>query len=186
MTRWATLRGIALAALLAAVLTLVVRLGLIPPYRDITGFVPFDVHMRLTRVMIGIELGAFPQGAATGIYIAFALVDAVRAAATAWLFVLLWRWLFEYFPARLSGFLSRGGIRLVPVYVVGLDIVAKMGFYRVLEGGSMATQVSLVDFSVMAHRMGFALADARNYLTVGFTLIAAIGFWRRYRALRRT
>jgi hypothetical protein len=185
IARRATSRGIALAALIVVVLTLIVRFALIPAYRDITGFVPFDAHARLSRVMIGIELGAFPQGAATGVYIVFALVDIARAAAAAWLFVLAWRWLFEYFPARLSGFLSRGGILLVPVYVVALDIAAKVGFFRLLESGSVAAHTALVDFSVMAHRMGFALADARNYLTVGFILIAAIGFWRRMRAARR-
>jgi len=186
IARRATPRGIALAALIVVGLTLIVRFALIPAYRDITGFVPFDAHARLSRVMIGIELGAFPQGAATGAYAVFALVDAARAVAVAWLFVLAWRWLFDYFPARLFGFLARGGILLVPVYVVALDVAAKVGFYRVLESGSVSAQIALVDFCVMAHRMGLALADARNYLTAGFMLIAAIGFWRRYRAPRRS
>lgn len=180
---YATVRGILAAAVIVALLALLVRLVLIPAYQDVTGFIPFDAQPRLSQVMIGIELGAFAKGAATDAYTLFAMGDIVRGMAVAWFFTLVWAWLFAKAPSRLFGFLARGGIFLVPTYVVILDVAAKLGFYRLLLGLSDPDYSAVANFSVTAHRLSFALADLRLYLTAGFILIAVFIFMLQRRML---
>ena len=178
---YATVRGVAVAAAVTGLLALVVSLLLIPAYREVTGFIPFDAQARLSHFMIGVELGAVDKGKATQIYALFAAVDVVYAAATAWLFILFWSWLFAMAPTRLFAFLMRGGILLVPFYVFILDVIAKVGFFRLVRGLDDSAYAAAVDFSVMVHRLGFALRDLRSYLTMAFLLAIAIGFLLRRR-----
>ena len=180
---YATVRGVAVAAAVTGLLALVVSLLLIPAYREVTGFIPFEAQPRLSHFMIGVELGAVDKGKATHIYALFAAVDVVYAAATAWLFTLFWNWLFTMAPTRLFAFLTRGGILLVPFYVFILDVVAKVGFFQLVRGLDDSAYAAAVDFSVLVHRFGFALRDLRNYLTVAFPLAVAIGFLLRRRRL---
>jgi hypothetical protein len=168
----ATPRGFAVAVSVVALLTLTVQCALIPPYEAITGYVPFDAQPRLSQFMVGVELGAFTKGAATAPYVFYAIGDAFAAMATAWLFVLFWHSLFERVPTRLFTFLTRGGILMVPVYVLVLDFVAKVGFFRLLHGIEEPSYAATVDFSVTVHRLAMALADLRNYLAAAFVVIA--------------
>lgn len=167
-----TARGLAAAVAMTVLLTLTVKFALIPPYEFITGYVPFDAQPRLSQFMVGVELGAFAKGAATPAYVIYAVGDAFAAMATAWLFVLFWHGLFERVPTRLFAFLTRGGILLVPVYVLVLDLVAKGGFFRLLQGIEEPSYAATVDFSVTVHRLAMALADLRNTLTAAFVVIA--------------
>lgn len=180
-TSCATVRGIVVAAAAVGLLALVVNLLLIPAYREATGFIPFDAQARLSHFMLGVELGAVDKGKAAHIYALFAAVDVLYAAATAWLFTVFWSWLFAMAPTRLFAFLTRGGILLVPFYVLILDVAAKVGFFRLVRGLDDPAYAATVDFSVMIHRLGFALRDLRNYLTVAFLLAIAIGFLLRRR-----
>lgn len=178
---YATVRGVAVAAAATGLLALVVSLLLIPAYREVTGFIPFDAQDRLSHFMVGVELGAVDKGKATQIYALFAAVDTLYAVATAWLFTLFWSWLFDMAPTRLFAFLTRGGILMVPFYVLILDVVAKAGFFRLVRGLDDAAYAVTVDFAVMIHRLGFALRDLRNYLTVAFLVAIAVGFLLRRR-----
>jgi hypothetical protein len=180
----ATLRGLAFAAGVAALLALTVHVALIPPYEAITGYVPFDAQARLSQFMVGVELGAFAKGAATGAYVIYAVGDALSAVATAWLFMLFWQWLFARAPTRLFAFLARGGILLVPVYVLALDLAAKVGFFRLVKGLEEPSYAATVDFSVTVHRLAMALADLRNYVTAVLVVTAIVSLllkrhWRR-------
>jgi hypothetical protein len=171
----ATLRGLGAAIGLAVVLALVVQFVVIPPYREITGFIPFDAQPRLSHVMVGIELGAVAKGTAAGAYVVFALVDALSAAATAWAFTLGWVLLFALAPNRIFAFLTRGGIMMIPLYVLALDLVAKVGFFRLVSGLDGPDYSAAIDFSVLTHRLELAMTDLRNYLTAGFLLMAMTG-----------
>jgi hypothetical protein len=170
----ATPRALAASALAAVVLALTVKFALIPPYESMTGYVPFDAQPRLSQFMVGVELGAFAKGEATGAYALFAAGDALSAAASAWLFMLFWTWLFAEVPTRLFAFLSRGGIIMMPLYVLVLDVAAKVAFFRLVNGLEEPAYAATVDFSVFVHRLAVALADIRNAVTAALVLIAAV------------
>lgn len=164
-----------------AVLLLVERTTLIPAYREITGFTPFDLQAPLSHVMIGVELGAFEERAARGAYSAFAAVDFALGVATAAMFTFLWMWLFEKAPSRIFAFLKRGGTLMVPTYAVVLDMAAKLGFYRLLQGLSGEALADTIEFCATIHRLHIALADIRNILTAVFLALATGVIVRRLR-----
>lgn len=170
----ATPRGFAMALGAVALLTLTVKFALMPPYEAITGYVPFDAQPGLSQFMIGVELGAFAKGAATSAYVIYAIGDAAAAMATAWLFILLWHGLFQRVPTRLFAFLTRGGILLVPLYVLALDLAAKVGFFRLLNGVEDPGYGAAADFSVTVHRLAMGLAEIRNYMTAAFVVMAIV------------
>jgi hypothetical protein len=172
----ATGRNIIGTSMAAAVMWSAATFILIPAYRDITGFAPFDVQSPLSRFMIGIELGAFEESAAIGAYIMFAIVDGLRGILLACAVMLSWLWLFARRPTKLSAMLVRGGILLVPWYVVLLDITAKFAFARLLKGLSGASYGATIEFAATVHRIEFAFIDLRNYLTVAFIVLAALDF----------
>lgn len=165
----------------AAVLYLVERVTLIPAYREITGFEPFDLQTPLSHVMIGIELGAFDERLAAGPYTAFAAVDFALTVAIAAMFTFLWMWLFAKAPNRLFAFLKRGGIMLMPTYVVILDMAAKVAFYRLLQGLSGEALTETIEFSATIHRLHMAVADIRNILTAVFAALVTAAVVRRLR-----
>ena len=169
---WTGGRGFIAAVVIAGILALVERFSLIPAYRAVTGFTPFDVQFPLSHFMVGVELGAFDKAAARGVYIAFAAVDAVYQLAVAGVFTLLWMWLFARAPMALVAFLRRGGILMVPTYAVLLDLVTKAGFVRLLQGPGGADAGGIIEFSVTVHRLAFAVADIRNILTAVFLALA--------------
>jgi hypothetical protein len=171
----ATLRGLAVAIALAVALALAVRFVATTPYHDVTGFLPFDLQSNLSHVMVGIELGTVVKGTARDAYLLFAAFDVLSAAATAWAFMLAWVWVFAAVPNRLFAMLSRGGIHMVPFYVLTLDLAAKAGFFRLVSGLEGDDYADAIDFSVIAHRVAFAMMDVRNYLTVAFILAALTG-----------
>ncbi|MBY0509520.1 MAG: hypothetical protein K2P94_05150 [Rhodospirillaceae bacterium] len=170
----ATPRGLGVAAGAVMLLMLTVQFALIPPYEAITGYLPFDAQPRLSQFMVGVELGAFAKGTATMAYVMYAIGDALADMATAWLFVLFWHGLFEKIPTRLFAFLARGGILLVPLYVLAMDLAAKAGFFRLLNGVEGPSYAATADFSVTVHRLAMVLADLRNYLTAAFVVIAIV------------
>lgn len=174
-------RGIMAAGAAAAVLWLVARTVLVPAYRDITGFVPFDLQSPLSHVMIGVELGAFEERAALGAYAAFAAVDFALGIAKAALFIFVWMWLFDSAPTRIFSFLRRGGILLLPLYVVILDGAAKVGFHRLLQGLSGEALSATIEYCATVHRLHMAVADIRNLLTAVFLALAAAVTVRRLR-----
>jgi hypothetical protein len=177
--RWATIRGMAVAAAATAILGLATHLLLVPPYREITGFAPFDLQFPLSQVMIGIELGAFAKNAAAWAYTHFAIAHFAFGLATAVLFALAWAWLFEKCPTRMFGFFMRGGILMLPFYVVLLDAVEKAGFSRLLSGAAAQSYSATIEFCVTVHRLKFALADIRNYVTLAIVVIVGITLLRR-------
>ena len=178
----ATPRGLVLAAVAVGAFAALSHFAMIPAYRQITGFAPFDVQFPLSRFGVAVVLGAIGKGAATQVYVLFAITDLAYAAATAWFFTLLWVWLFAKVPMRLFATLTRGGILLLPSYVVVTDLAAKAGFFRLLGGLSGPSYGATIEFSVMAHRVAFALMDLRNYLTGAFLLLFAFGALARWRA----
>ena len=169
-----TLRALLMMAAMTAALGLLSRFVFGPLYRSVTGFLPFDAQFPLSKIMIVVELGAFDKGAATTPYLLFAAVDLAYMIATAALFTMIWMWLFTKFPSPLFGFLRRGGIAMLPSYIVALDIVTKIGFFRLVSGLSGADYASVVEFCATVHRLKFALGDIRTYLTVGFLLAIAL------------
>ncbi len=172
----ATGRSLIIVAAVTSVLGLTSHLILAPIYRGITGFTPFDFQSSLSNFMIAVELGAFAEGAATNAYVTFATVDMAYVLATAYLFTLLWSWLFVKSPTRLFAFLVRGGILLLPSYIVVLDLVAKIGFFRLLRGLSGPSYAMTVEFCAVVHRLKFAVMDIRNGLTAAVVLAVAVGF----------
>lgn len=175
-----TLRALIIAAATAGSLGLLARFVFSPLYHGVTGFLPFDVQSPLSKIMIAVELGAFDKDAALTPYMLFAGIDLAYGLATAALFTLAWMWLFAKYPrgsgaSVLFDFLRRGGIAMLPSYVVVLDIVSKIGFFRLIGGLSGEDYAGAVEFCATVHRLKFALADIRNYLTVSFLIAVAVG-----------
>jgi len=181
---WSVGRGLLAATVTGATLGLVENLSLVPAYREITGFVPFDLQFPLSNFMIGVELGAFNKAAALDVYKVFAAVDVVYMAAVAAMFTLLWIWLFSLVPLRFFTFLKRGGILMIPTYVVVLDIVTKTGFFRLLQGLSGEDFTDTIEFCTIVHRLKYAVIDIRNYVTIAFVLVAVTYVILRRRARR--
>jgi hypothetical protein len=178
----ATPRGLLIIAAIAGMLHLAARLYVVPIYREITGFVPFDLQSRLSKFMIAVELGAFDKGAAADIYRVFAALDFGAGIFTALLFAASWNWIFAKAPTRTFRLLTRGGIVLLPAYVVMLDAVAKVGYLRVLGDLSGPSYAATIEFCVAVHGLKFALIDIRNYGTLAIIVIAAATLVRRRRA----
>lgn len=181
MAGWSKGRGAVAAAALAGSLYLVERASLIPAYREITGFAPFDLQKPLSQVMIGIELGAFEERTAIGAYAAFAAVDFVRGAALAAMLTFLWMWMFEKAPTKAFTFLKRGGILMLPSYVVSLDMAAKVGLYRLLQGLNGNALTETIAFCATVHRLQLAVADIRDILAAAFLGVAAAVAVKRLR-----
>lgn len=174
----ATVKGLAMIAGIAAVLHLLARAYLVPIYREITGFVPFELQSQLSKFMIAVELGAFEKGAASEIYRVFAAVDFAAGIFSALLFSALWVWLFAKAPSRVFGYLKRGGIAFLPFYVVVLDVITKVGYTRLLGELDSASFAATIELCAAVHRLKFALVDIRNYATIALLLIAAVSLLR--------
>ena len=181
MAGWSKGRGAVAAAAVAGSLYLVERVSLILAYRAITGFAPFDLQTPLSQVMIGIELGAFEERAAIGAYAAFAAVDFMLGVALAAMFTFLWMWLFEKAPTKAFTFLKRGGILMLPSYVVILDMAAKVGFYRLLQGLGGEALAETIEFCATVHRLHLAVADIRDIMAAVFVGVAAAVAAKRLR-----
>ena len=171
-----------IAAAAVTVFGLISHFVLIPTYREITSFTPFDVQVPLSQFMIAVELGAFAKGAATNAYILFAMIDLAYAITTAWMFTLVWQELFSRAPTQLFAFLTRGSILWVPSYVVILDLVAKAGFLRLIQGTAGPPYIATIEFCSDVHRLKFAIVGVRNYLTAAFALIAAFEILSKLRS----
>lgn len=182
----ATGRGLAVAAGAAVVFGLISRLFLVPAYHGISGFTPFDVQFPLSPFMIAVERGGYAEGSAVAAYVLFAAVDLLYMVATAWLFILGWVWLFSKVPTRLFAFLTRGGILMLPTYIVFLDIATKVGFFRLVCGLTGPSFAATVEFCATIHRLKFALIDIRLYLTAAFLLVVVLGLVIRQRPPRRS
>jgi len=172
-----TLRVLLIAAATAGVLGLLARFVFGPIYRGAAGFLPFDLQFPLTKFMIAVELGAIDKAAAMMPYAFFVAADLTYMLAAAGLFTLGWLWLFAKFPMPLFAFLRRGGVAMLPFYVVILDIVTKVEFFRLIGGLSGEDYADALEFSVTVHRLKFALMEIRNYLTAGFVLAAVFGIF---------
>lgn len=172
-----TLWALAIAAIIAGALGLLTRFVVSPLYHSVTGFLPFDAQFPLSKIMIAVELGAFDKAAAMAPYTLFAAVDLAYVIATAALVTMGWMWLLAKFPMALFAFLRRGGIAMMPAYVVILDIIAKVGFFRLIGGLSGEDYARAVEFYATVHRLKFALLDIRNYLTIGFLLAIILGMF---------
>jgi hypothetical protein len=168
-------RAVLFTAAVAGLLAAIVRYAVIPPYLDVVGFIPFDAQPRLSHIMVGIELSAFRRGVPADVYLLFAIVDFLSAAATACAFTIGWIWLFARVPNRIFAFLKRGGILLLPSYVLLLDAIMKVAFYRLVGGIDSGAYAAGIEFAVMVHRLGSALTDVRNYLTAAFVIAAVTG-----------
>lgn len=171
---WTTGRGFFAIAAVAAVLGLISNYVLAPAYREIAGFLPFDLQYPLSRFMIGVELGTFDGATATKAYVLFAAVHFALGIAVAALFTLFWAWLFLKVPTRLFAFLRRGGILMVPWYVVVVDLLGKVGFFRLLGGLSWPSYALTIELCAPLHRFKFAMIDIRNYLTIVFLLAIVV------------
>jgi len=182
LTPWITGRGFFAIAAVAAVLGLLARFALAPVYRDLTGFLPFDLQVPLSRFMIGVELGAFDGASAISAYVIFAAIHFAFGIAVAALFTLLWAWLFSLTSSRVFAFLKRGGILMVPWYVVIVDLLGKVGFYRLLGGLQWPAYALTIELCAPLHRFKFAMADIRNYVTIAFVLIVVVDIVRRRNA----
>ncbi len=169
----ATVRGFMAALLVIGACTLVIRFALIPMYRNATGFLPFDAQPGLSPFSIGVQLGAFPIADARWVYLPFAVFDALSVLATAWVFALLWTWLFDRAPTRLFAFLTRGGFVLVPFYVLVFDLAGKVGFFRLVSSGRGDATAALVDLCVWLHRFEYGFITLRNDATIAFLLVIA-------------
>ena len=174
LASFATVRGLIISAGVTGALGLASRLALSANYRGITGFLPFDLQFPLSAFMVAVELGAFDKGVALSSYAYFAIVDIAFVLATAWLFTLYWTWLFIKSPTRLFTFLVRGGIQLLPSYIVVLDLAAKAGFFRVLGSPAGHSSSAGIEFTIAVHRLKYAVIDIRNLLTVAFLLAIAL------------
>jgi hypothetical protein len=176
------LRRVVIAATVAALMWVLARLVLSEAYRAQTTFLPFDLQFPLTQFMIAIELGVFKRGTATAAYAAFAAADLVYAVAVAWFFTGLWVWLFAAQPSRLFHFLKRGGILMLPWYIVAMDAANKIGFYLIVDGRWMESYGEIVNVVVTVHRLKFAMSDIRDYLTLGFLVVAGLSVLQKMRA----
>ena len=176
---WTTGRGFFAIAAVAAVLGLISNYVVAPAYREIAGFLPFDLQYPLSRFMIGVELGTFDGATAIKAYVLFAAVHFALGIVVAALFTLFWAWLFLKVPTRLFSFLRRGGILMVPWYVVPVDLLGKIGFFRLLGGLSWPPYDLTIELCAPINRFKFAMVDIRNYLTVAFVLVIVVGILLR-------
>jgi hypothetical protein len=181
---WRKARGFVIIAALAAALGLAARYIFAPMYMEIAGFLPFDLQFPLSRFMIGVELGTFEGAVAIKPYVLFAVVHFGYVAAVAALFTLFWRWLLTTSATRMLVFFRRGGILMIPSYVVVVDLLAKVGFFRLLGGFDWPSPGLAVDVCASIHRFKFAMVDIRNYLTIAFILVVLLDLVMRRGARR--
>ena len=184
LTPWITGRGFFAIAAVAAVLGLLAHFALAPAYRELTGFLPFDLQYPLSRFMIGVELGAFDGANAIKSYVVFAAVHFAFGIAVAAVFTLLWAWLFSMTSSRVIAFLRRGGILMVPWYVVIVDLLGKVGFFRLLGGLAWPDHATAVELCAPLHRFKFAMMDIRNYVTIALVLVVVVDVVMRKNAGR--
>jgi len=178
---WGPARGVIVAGVAAFFLWSLSRFVFAENYRAQTGFLPFDLQFPLTQFMIGIELGAFKRGTATSAYVAFVAANLAYIVALAWFFTALWMWIFTKQPNRVFHFLTRGGILMMPTYIVVMDIAAKVCFYMIVEGHRTDLYADIVAVAVTIHRLKFAVIDIRDYLTLGFLAAAALSILHKRR-----
>lgn len=168
----ATGRTVTGAAIFALLVFVVQKTLLIPHFQGATTFIPFDAQFPLTRHMIAIQLGAYGPSARAA-YFPFLLVDVLLAFASAVALMLLWAWLFKQQRSRVTAFLERGVVILVPVYTLCSDIAENVAFARLIGGVSGQSYVDTIKFAVTAHEIRGALLDLQVILTVLFVILFA-------------
>jgi hypothetical protein len=172
-------RAVAAAVIFALLVVVVQYWVLIPYFQAVTTFKPFDVQFPLTRYMVAIQLGAYERTAGAA-YLPFFVVDLLLGFVSAGALMLLWSWLFRQ-PNRISAFLERGGIILVPLYTLGCDIAENIAFARLIGGLAGDGYAGTVQFAVTVHGVRGALLDLQVILTVLFVILFGLGTGRRTR-----
>lgn len=168
----ATGRAVAASVILAALLYLLRDAVLVPYFRDVTGFVPFDVQFPLTRFMMAIQLGAYHSPAAARVaYLPFLVIDVLYAFASAASLMFLWTWLFMRQPNQIFDFLERGAVVLVPAYTLICDVGENIAFAWLV--GDRSGEGHPIGFwlAEVIHGVRGALLDLQMILTGVFVII---------------
>lgn len=163
-------RAVVAAVLFALLIYFVQTAVLVPQFRAVTGFPPFDLQFPLTRYMIAIQLGAY-DGRAAAAYLPFLLADQILSFAAAWALMLLWAWLFRVQPNPVFDFLERGAVILIPVYALLCDIGENLAFSRLIGGLEGGAYVHGIRVAVFFHGVRGAFLDLQVILTIAFVIL---------------
>lgn len=147
------------------------------------GFVPFDLQDRLNQGMLVIQVGASRGHPLGRLYGAFVTADVLVSLVVAFAAVVLWRWLHLKAPNRGYGFLTVGGVMLVPVTVAALEMFEHRAVFALLRQRGQDGYADAVASVVTIHNVKMALAYVRDGLTLIFVAVTAVlASWRRRRA----
>jgi hypothetical protein len=103
-------------------------------------------------------------------------VSLVVALAT----VALWRWLHLKAPNRSYGFLTAGGVMLLPVTVAALEMFEHRAVFGLLQQRGQDGYAEAVESVVAIHNVKMAAAYLRDALTLVFVAVTAVlALWRR-------
>lgn len=181
--KYATGRTVVSGVIFAGLVYLIQSAILVPYFRAVTGFVPFDLQFPLTRYMMAIQLGAYDSRAPAA-YLPFVVTDTVLNALTTTVLMLLWTWLFHAQPNRVFDFFQRGAVMLVPVYALLCDMAENLAFSALIGGLSGEQAILALRVGVVAHNVRGAFLDLQMIFTLVFVILFALVAVRRHGTLR--
>jgi hypothetical protein len=172
--RRATNRNVIIALIALGAVTLISHLLAMPAYRSFaSGLDPFNVQYRLTWEMVAIQRGAFGPGIGP-IYLTFAVLDLVWQSTLVMFLVLLWAWIMNHSPERLTSDVWL----LFPLLAAALGVAESAGFVMIVFTDSHVPLHELTEKVLTIHRIKFFLRDANVAITVTFGLFAIYFRWR--------
>ncbi len=143
------------------------------------GFIPFDLQDRLNQGMLVIQVGAARGHPLGRLYGAFVMADIPVSLVMAFVTVVFWRWLHLRAPNAVYGFLSAGGIMLLPVAVAGFEMAEHRAVFGLLQERGREGYADAVATVVAVHNVKMALAYLRDALTLIFAAATAVLALRR-------
>lgn len=138
------------------------------------GFIPFDLQGRLNQGMLVIQVGAARGHALGRLYGSFVMTDIPVSVAIAFATVVFWRWLHLRAPNAVYGFLTAGGITLLPVAVAIVEMIEHRAIFALLQQRGRDGYADAVGLAITIHNGKLALAYLRDALTLVFIAITAV------------
>ena len=143
------------------------------------GYLPFDLQGRLNQGMLVIQVGAARGHPLGRLYGAFVMTDIPVSLVIAFTTVVLWRWLHLRAPNPFFGFLTRGGIMLLPVAVAAFELAEHHAVLGLLQQRGREGYAGAVEFVVQVHNVKVVLGAVRDVLTLVFIAATAVLMLRR-------
>lgn len=138
------------------------------------GYVPFDLQERLNQGMLVIQVGAARGHALGRLYGAFVTADIPVSIVIAFATVAFWRWLHLRAPNAVYGFLTAGGIMLLPVAVALVELAEHRAMFGLLQQRGRDGYADAVGLAIAVHHGKLALAYLRDALTLVFIAATAV------------